>query len=287
MRQASNSVEIETPKMAKYGVLSPASTTIDLGEYPSDFVYRIADAGVKAVNEIIAGGTLPQEAVITVTANDQKRDLTYYPFNVKTTISASTMGANPEEIEKIVKDALEVVLQKSIERELWEGGIAKLLTDSSGNRAFANNDKAIDVTPTSGVGVKPRYAQAVLEGALGDSTIGYQGVIHAPRIVASSLKVKPVDDVLSTNLGTKVISGTGYSQMGPDGTLAPKGSAWMYATGPVTVLLGKTEIVPEKLNQAIDTRVNTISYHVDQPVGVVWATSDLFAVLVDLTADYA
>lgn len=285
MRQVNNKVDIETPVMAKYGALSPASTTIDL-EQPSDFIYRIADAGASVENAIILGGSSPTGSVQVVKNNNHKLSLRYFPFNIQTTISVSTMGNDPEEVKEAAKDALDIVVQKSVEKELWEGGIAKLLADSTGNRNFAGS-LAVDVTPTAGTGIKPRYAQAVLEGALGESTIGYQGVIHAPRIVASTLKLKPKDDTLFTNLGTKVIAGVGYSSIGPTGATAPAGSAWMYATGPVTILLGEIEVVPEKLNQAIDTAVNQISYFVDRPAAILWSTSDLFAVLVDLTLDYA
>jgi hypothetical protein len=135
--------------------------------------------------------------------------------------------------------------------------------------------------------VKPRYGQAILEGALGDSPTGAEGVIHVTRDVTSILKVKKDDGALRTNLGTPVVAGAGYSRRGPDGTLAPTGKRWMYVTGPVSVRRGSLHIIPEKVNQAVDVRVNTIKYFVDRPVAVTWSTTNSYAVLVDLSLDYA
>jgi hypothetical protein len=61
----------------------------------------------------------------------------------------------------------------------------------------------------------------------------------------------------------------------------------MYATGPVSVRIGPTIVTPEKLNQAINTQINEIQYFVDGSAAVTWSTTDLYAVLVDLTLDYA
>lgn len=292
MRQVNSKVDITAPSIAKYGVLSPASTTIDLesGHWESDFIYQIADAGVTVENAIILGGDPDRttDSVQVVESNNHHGHLAYHPFNIQTKMRLSTMGTNPADIETSARDALTLVAQKAIERELWEGGVAKLLaTDPmEGNRYLAGS-LAVDVTPTPGTALKPKYALAVLEYALGASTLGYEGTIHAPRDVASVLRVKADGNVLKTNLGTSVIAGTGYTKMGPNGAVAPAGKAWMYATGPVTVILGKTEVTPEKLNQAVDVSTNTISYFVDRPAAVVWSTSDLFAVYVDLTLDYA
>jgi hypothetical protein len=177
-------------------------------------------------------------------------------------------------------------MQKAIEIEFWNGDIAKLLDSDNDNRYLASA-QAIDVTPTAGTGVKTRYGLALLEQAIADSPLGAQGVIHAPRDVASALKVKADGKTLRTNLGTPVVAGVGYSKKGPTGVVAGAGKAWMYATGPVSVRVGPTIVTPEKLNQAINTRINEIQYFVDGSAAVTWSTTNSYAVLVDLTLDYA
>jgi hypothetical protein len=126
-----------------------------------------------------------------------------------------------------------------------------------------------------------------LEEALGNASVGAAGVIHTPRVVGSALNLDKDGGKLVTPLGNSVVSGVGYSKKGPDGTNAGAGKAWMYATGPVSVRLGPTIVVPGNLNQAINTSINEIQYFVDGSAAVTWSTTDAYAVLVDLTLDYA
>jgi len=152
---------------------------------------------------------------------------------------------------------------------------------------YLASSQSVDVTPTPGTAVKVRYGLALLEQAIASSPIGAQGVIHAPRDVATALRLHKDGTTLRTNLDTPVVAGVGYSKKGPSGADAPAGKAWMYATGPVSVRLGPTIITPAKLNQAVDIRINNIEYFVDRSAAVTWSTTDSYAVLVDLTLDYA
>lgn len=217
------------------------------------------------------------------------------PFAIRTSINGSTFGSNPDYFRTKADDILEIVQQKAVEQEFWSGAISKGLNveaaegtdpDHRRNRWLAS-DIATDVTPTAGTGVKLRYAQALLEEALGNKTIGYRGLIHAPKAVASVMKIKDEKGVLQSNLGTPVVAGSGYSKQGPDGTMAEAGKYWMYGTGPVTVLLGKTDILPDQLNQAVNARKNTIEIFAEKPAAVVFSTEQVFAVLVDLNLDYS
>jgi hypothetical protein len=198
----------------------------------------------------------------------------------------STMGTRPDEVEASAKRALDIVTQKAVEAEFWDGGVSKLLTIDNDNRYLASA-QSVDVTPTPGTAVKVRYGLALLEQAIAESPAGAQGLIHATRDVASALRLDSDSNTLKTELGTPVVAGVGYSKRGPAGTLAPAGKAWMYATGPVSVRLGPVIVTPAKLNQAVDIRINNIEYFVDRSAAVTWSTSDSYAVLVDLTLDYA
>lgn len=275
-------------EVAPFGILSPATTTYDHSDsyWTAGYTYEVVDAGVVVVNGSIFGVSPAASAAIIDNSDSKEHFRTYYPFDINATIKVSTMGTNPAEIEASATKALDVVTQKAVEAEFWRGSIAKLLTTDNDNRYLAST-QSVDVTPTPGTAVKVHYGLALLEQALADAPIGAQGVVHAPRDVASTLRLEKDGSTLRTSLGTPVVAGVGYSKHGPTGALAPAGKAWMYATGPISVRLGPTIVTPEKLNQAVDLRVNTIQYYVDRSAAITWSTSDSYAVLVDLTLDYA
>jgi hypothetical protein len=284
-----------SPEGHDYGILSPATTVIfDNDErWLSGLTYPTIDAGASVTLAPITGKSDDLSGTEVISPDPEKPPYRfYYPFDIKASMKASTMGSSPEEIYNNAEAVINTVTQKAVEIELWKGVIARTLTasDANGNRYFgatAGTDYT-DVTPSGNAGgVKPRYAQALLEQALGDATIGSKGVLHTPRLLASILKVKDSDGVLKTNLGTPVVAGAGYSLTGPDGQPAAAGKAWMFATGPMTVRLGPVAVVPGEVSQAVDTRINTITYYIDRAAAITWSTSNLYAVLVDLTLDYA
>lgn len=274
-------------EVAPFGILSPATTTFDHSDsfWTAGLTYENLDAGIVVVNGSIFGVDPVSDVTVVDNSASKEHFKTYYPFDIKGSIKVSTMGTSPAEIEASVKNALDVVTQKAIESEFWNGDISKLLTTDNDNRYLASAQSA-DVTPTPGTAVKVQYGLALLEQALADASIGAQGTIHAPRGAASTLRLEADGSTLRTSLGTPVVAGVGYSKKGPDGTDAGTGKAWMYATGPVSVRLGPTIITPEKLNQAIDLRINNIQYYADRSAAVTWSTTDSYAVLVDLTLDY-
>lgn len=286
VRINSTLVDTAMPVMAPYGILSPATEVKDLPDnFQAGFTYAISDAGLVVRNTALYGGGFESETVVDNSDNKTTFGF-YYPFNIEASIEASTMGTNPEDIRVSANNALNLVAQKAIESEFWHGTIAKSLTKENDNR-YLSRELALDVTPVEGSAVKVRYGQALLEEALAESPLSSVGTIHAPKLIASVLQTSPSDGAMVTNLGTKVVAGSGYSHIGPDGVLAPTGRAWMYATGPVTVFLGATNVTPDKLNQAIDIQSNTVKYYVNRAAAVTWSTTHLYAVLVDLTLDYA
>lgn len=275
-------------EVAPFGILSPATTLYDENDsfWTSGMTYEVDDAGVVVKNGIIFGANQTAPSTVIDNSDSKERFKTYYPFDIQASVKVSTFGTNPADIEASAKRALDIVTQKAVEYEFWNGDVAKLLTSDNDNRYLAST-QTIDVTPVSGTGVKVRYGLALLEQAIADSPVGAQGVIHTTRDVATALRLKEDGDVLRTNLETPVVAGVGYSKKGPTGATAPAGKAWMYATGPVSVRLGPTIIVPNKLNQAINTSINEIEYFADRSAAITWATSDSYAVLIDLTLDYA
>lgn len=275
-------------EVASFGILSPATTVYNHEDsfWTSGITYENQDAGLVIKNGSIFGATPVEEVTVVDNTDSPEHFKTYYPFDVKASVKVSTMGTNPAEIEASAKNALDIVMQKAIEIEFWNGDIAKLLDSDNDNRYLASA-QAVDVTPTAGTGVKVRYGLGLLEEALGNAPLGAKGVIHAPRVVQTALNLEKDGAKLVTPNGNAFVSGVGYSKKGPTGVDAGAGKAWMYATGPVSVRIGPTIVTPENLNQAINTRINEIQYFVDGSAAVTWSTTDLYAVLVDLTLDYA
>lgn len=82
---------------------------------------------------------------------------------------------------------------------------------------------------------------AILEGYAAD-TYGGVPTLHVPRSVATRAIAKSaltvgLDFSVMTPQGAMVANGGGYSlNLGPDGTPAPAGQAWLYATGLVTLV---------------------------------------------------
>ena len=279
-------VETQQPVAAPYGILSPATTLKELAaKSENGFSYIIADAGLVVKTTPINGGGTGTETVVDKSENTKNIGY-YYPFNIEASIQHSTFGNVPEDVLIAAGNALDMVAQKAIESEFWHGTIAKSLTKDNDNR-YLSRDEALDVTPTAGTAVKVRYGQALLEEAIAETPLSARGTIHAPKLIASVLQASDQGGALVTNLGTNVVAGSGYSHIGPDGVLAPTGRAWMYATGPVTVHLGPISVVPDELGQSVDTNNNTVKYYVSRPAAVTWSTTHLYAVLVDLTLDYA
>jgi len=276
-------------ELAPFGILSPAVAQYDENEdfWTSGFTYEVEDAGVIVANGIFFGADQTDPTNVIDNSANTERFKKYYPFDIRASIKVSTFGTTPSEIEASAKRALDIATQKAVEIEFWNGDVAQLLTSDDNDNRYLASTQSVDVTPTAGTAVKVRYGLAILEEAIASSSVGAKGVIHATRDVATALRLKSDGDVLRTNLETPVVAGVGYSKKGPTGADAPAGKAWMYATGPISVRLGPTKIVPEKLNQAINLGINEIEYHADRPAAVTWASSTSYAVLVDLTLDYA
>lgn len=204
------------------------------------------------------------------------------PVTIEVEDITSTFGNTVEDRRVRAIEAADLCTQKALEFELWEGrlGIAAGFT----NKRLAA-PTAIDVTPGASP-IKVKYGLALLEQALSNAGCGVQGVIHANRAVASVLGGKDVDEHLETPLGNLIVAGTGYTGVGPDGTM-PAAGTWMFATGPITTYLGESFVPAEELAQRVDTSKNTIATKALRVVSADFDGCAHFAVLVDLTLDYA
>lgn len=118
-------------------------------------------------------------------------------------------------------------------------------------------DDPVDITPGSGA-VKPKVGLALLEAWMGPRYTGLP-TLHVPTVVLSLVMgpdgVVVRDKMLRTQLGSKVVNGVGYDEpnTGPDGSDAPAGEKWLYATGEVLVIRS-----PDIVRQAMDRSTNDV-----------------------------
>jgi len=88
--------------------------------------------------------------------------------------------------------------------------------------------------------------------------------------------------MVTVNRGDHIISGTGYPGTGPGGAAPAAGSAWAYATGPIQVRVGDTQVFPETLPEAMDRIHNKIEYRAERFAAANFDPCCHFAVLVDI-----
>jgi len=272
---------VEPPKLevARYGLLSLGDPVpVDGTAWEGGYTY--------ASHECTAGVYLSDmcNSSTRVTVHDPQKCITpsVHPVTVEFEDIISTFGNTSEDRVASALETADLYTQKALEFELWEG---RLATAAGFPNKYLASTSAQDVTPGSAP-IKVKYGLALLEQALANAGSGVRGVIHANRAVASVLGGKDVDGHLETPLGNMIVAGTGYTGTGPDGTM-PTAGTWMFATGPVAVRLGDAFVPAEEIAQRVDTRVNTITTKALRTVAADFDGCAHFAVLVDLTLDYA
>jgi hypothetical protein len=277
---------------ALYGLLSSAADVVDdaTANWQRGISYEMPGCGGKVVLQAICQST---DAVVVFDNTGDPTWGDYFPFAVQTSFTCSTMGYTPEDIERLAKQQLDAAVQYAAEYELWTGALTQAVQADTSETDYPNfylaSDLSVDITPTAGTGVKSKYGLALLEEALGKcGNGGGRGTIHTPRAVASALNLKAKGDHLETNLGNYVIAGTGYTGAGPDGDEPTDGKRWIYATGGrIKVWRGPVVTTPDTPAQAVDRSVNTVTYTVDQVIGITPTSCCSYGVLVDLDLDYS
>lgn len=143
---------------------------------------------------------------------------------------------------------------------------------------------AVDLTPTPGTAVPIVEGMAILEGYAA-SNYGGPATIHMARSTAvvafaEDLLTADLNYTVHTKQGTPVANGGGYEDnLGPDGAPAAEGEAWMYVTGPVTVV--RTPVVSNRVLGASEG-LNVQNALAERMVTVV-VECILAAVLVEVT----
>lgn len=270
------------PEVSPYGLLSLGDPVSDGDDrWAGGYSYESLSCNARVTLSDLCD---PAQAIVITERDTANRIQTQQPVVIVVEDQCSTFGFGPREREQRALQAMDQCTQKALEYELWTGALATAAGHA--NRRLAS-PTAVDVTPTPGTPVKIRYGLALLEGAIANSGCGVRGVIHATRSVASALGGKDVDGHLETGLGNYVIAGTGYPGTGPNGAQPAGNAVWMYATGPVTYRLDDPFVPNDEMRERVDTSSNSIFTRAFRTASAEFDGCAHFAVLVDLTLDYA
>ncbi len=133
-----------------------------------------------------------------------------------------------EELVSWAERALEIGENRAVEEGVLRSSLAVAST--------------VDLTPTPGTAVSITQAVAIFERY---AALNYGGtpVIHAARSTTvwalDQGAFSSKDPEIRTKQGIPVANGAGYeSNLGPNGLPAAAGKAWLYMTGPITLLKG-------------------------------------------------
>ncbi|MFF3665461.1 hypothetical protein [Microtetraspora malaysiensis] len=191
------------------------------------------------------------------------------PVTIYAGAVCSALGFSYEEATDQAKLALSMGEGRALEEWFWQNVLAP---------------QAVDRTPAAGP-VSVAQGIALLEGWLA-TDYGGVGVLHVPA-GATALLGRFNQIVLQgtrarTWLGNCITLGAGYAvNTGPDGSPAPAGQAWLYASGPVVVRRGPVDVVPGSRNASINIRNNDRMVLAERTF-VPYTTCAVEAVLVDL-----
>lgn len=158
-----------------------------------------------------------------------------------------------------VERMADAVASHVIAEELWEGTITQANPyDTRDETGRTNNYLARPTATIVGVGPYPIHeAVGLLEEAARRDAGGQQVVIHMPlRLVeADGIDIVRNGNLMYTRAGSLVIADSGYTGTGPAGEAASDTSAWLYATGPVTVRTTNVDIGTEPAS-TLDRSIN-------------------------------
>jgi hypothetical protein len=177
--------------------------------------------------------------------------------------------------------ALLAVESRQIAHELWTGELAASAGWPNTYLASTASDMVTNGAAT------PASALDCLEAALADCGNGQRGAIHCTPQLGSfwsgiGQTLRNVNGLILTYRGTIIIPDAGYDGSGPGGTPASGGSQWAYATLLPTVRRGEVIVNPGSYDEAIDRRLNTITWYAHRVANVSLPDCCLIAAQVDL-----
>lgn len=180
---------------------------------------------------------------------DRPDQCSFAPWTAYAGVECSTIGLTRDELNQRALDQL-----ARGEQRVWEDRFMRSWLAPTVQAATT------DLTPVAG---PLHIAQGVgaLETWLADN-FGGAGVIHAPIGTAALLSMHSLvtfateESCPQTLAGSGIVLGAGYaSNIGPDGTTAAPGSAWLYITPPLRIRRDQPFLVPVG-NSYVNTRTN-------------------------------
>jgi hypothetical protein len=164
------------------------------------------------------------------------------PFTVYTEIDCSPVGWW-DDAENNINEALRRYEHLEVERTFWTGtvhGDANIAMPhlAANTVTLDSSDSLITLQTAATVAVTGTFdvveGLGILEQQLA-SCYGAQGLIYVTLPVfdelVNELLVFQRNGLWYTAKGNKVVPGSGFTGTAPDGTAAPTGTSWMYATG--------------------------------------------------------
>ena len=228
---------------------------------------------------------------VPVYVNSGERFKEVRPFGIIVFDKCLSVGFDAEDRRARAVRQLELVTQKAVETELWAGPYRSAWNNTQSepdNLAFL---AGADTEVVESTAVSPKIGLALLEQAVANCGPGIESVIHMSPLVSSALedgfsavKDEEFDKTrLRTAAGNLVSVGAGYDGRGPgEGAPTDKFVHWMYATGPVHVVLGSEELITVDATQALDTRTNEMTYAAERPAAVYTDGCCQLAVKIDI-----
>lgn len=215
------------------------------------------------------------------------------PFAIYTWLPCGLVSLGREELERLTLGAHQNNAQTIVERVFWSGGDFQtsqfLATDTEvivdvvgGSQVTLQTGATTLITGSAGVA----EAIGLLESAMA-GCYGGRPLIHIPRIATPHLAknhlIKEQGQFIRTiGNNSTIIPAPGYENTGPDGTEAPDGFAWFYATGSVAMWESPVTWYARETSQILDRSVNATSLIAEQWFMFGWDCCH-FAVLVNLS----
>jgi len=217
-------------------------------------------------------GGAPPQAAMTPNITQDNRGAT--AFTVYAEFDCSRVGLGIGDAQRIALEALDRVEPWQVEAAFWTGTAGKsgstpqttVFPHLAANATVVDTVDSITLQSAAsvvatGAGDDVVITLGQLEGALADCYHG-KGLIHVPYEALATFMAWDLfeaDDTgaLFSPAGHRVVIGSGYPGTGPDGSAAPAGTSWVYATGAMFGYRSDVRIPPEEV-QSFDRVENTV-----------------------------
>lgn len=212
------------------------------------------------------------------------------PFVVYSWLPCTFAGGEPP--EKLKADTLAAHrdnVARTVGSIFWTGGNTptsqKLASNTSTIITSGGSDVVLQTAATvvTGTGNALDLSIGLLEQSMADC-YGGTPFLHIPRkliaILASMHQLQDRDGALYTKGGSRIVAYSGPNT-GPDGTAAPAGFAWVYATSPVKVWAGPVQWTADDAAEILRRDINGTVLIAEQRFAAGWGCCH-FASLVSL-----